>query len=119
MPEDDALTAVREAERLVREAQERAEAIAREAPRGAVPPRGWDVPHEQQPASSGSPFPDIAALAGLLEALRGALPVELARPVADALRELLVALRAVIDFYIERLERPEREPVRVEDIPVE
>jgi hypothetical protein len=117
MPEGDPLGAVREAERLVREAQERAEAIAREQRPGEPPPRGWDVPHEQKP--SGSPFPDLAALAGLLEMARGAVPPELARQLADALRELLLALRAVIDFYLERLDRPERPPVQVEDIPIE
>jgi hypothetical protein len=118
MSEGDALTAVREAERLVREAQERAEAIAREQPRGDAPPRGWDVPHGQK-EGGGSPFPDLAALAGLLEVARGAVPPELARQLADALRELLLALRAVIDFYLERLDRPERPPVQVEDIPIE
>src|SRR5687767_7728744 len=117
MPEADPLGAVREAERLVREAQERAEAIAREQPAGGPPPRGWDIPHEQK--APGSPFPDIAALAGLLEAARGAVPPDLARQLADALRELLLALRAVIDFYHERLDRPERPPVRVEDIPID
>jgi hypothetical protein len=124
MPEADPLTAVREAERLVREAQARAEAIAGEAerPAGAAagdppPPRGWEVPGAER--ASGSPFGDLAALAGLLDVARGAVPPELARPLADALRELLLALRAVIDFYLERLDRPEPPPVRVEDIPIE
>lgn len=124
MPEADPLTAVREAERLVREAQARAEAIADEAERAAgaaagdpPPPRGWEVPGAER--ASGSPFPDLTALAGLLDVARGAVPPELARPLADALRELLLALRAVIDFYLERLDRPEPPPVRVEDIPIE
>jgi hypothetical protein len=121
MPEADPLTAVREAERLVREAQARAEAIAGEAERSAgatpPPPRGWEVPGADR--AGGSPFPDLSALAGLLDVARGAVPPELARPLADALRELLLALRAVIDFYLERLDRPEPPPVRVEDIPIE
>jgi hypothetical protein len=119
MPEADPLGAVREAERLVREAQERAEAIAREQPAGGPPPSGWDVPHEQR--SAGSPFPDLAALAGLLEAARGAVPPDLARQLADALRELLLALRALIDWYLERLGEPDagRSDVEVEDIPLD
>jgi len=121
MPETDPLTAVRQAERLVREAQERAEAIAREGAReGQAPPRGWDAPRAERAAGSPTdPFPDLAALAGLLDAARGAIPPELARALADALRELLIALRAVIDFYLERLDRPAPAPVRVEDIPIE
>jgi hypothetical protein len=116
VPDADPLAAVREAERLVREAQERAEALSRASTRD-VPPRGWDVPRAERPA--GSPFPDLAALTGLLDAARGAVPPELARQLADALRELLLALRALIDWYLERLEAPDRAPVEVEDIPVE
>lgn len=108
MPESD----FEAAERLVREAQEQAERAAREAARD-VPPNGWASgrPHT-------NPFPDLGALVALVENLRGQLPPELARQLADALRELLIALRAVLDYSIERLEHkppPERE---VEDIPI-
>jgi hypothetical protein len=34
-------------------------------------------------------------------------------------RDVLIALRAVLDYSIARLERPAQEPVRVEDIPIE
>jgi hypothetical protein len=100
------------AERLVREATERAEEAARAAA-GGVPPRGWDSPRPDR-----SPFPDVSALLGLVEAARGALPPELARQLADALRQLLLALRAVLDYSIELLERPPREEPEVEDIPI-
>ena len=117
MPEADPLAAVREAERLVRAATERAEAIAREGA-ARVPPAGWAA---ADPANetAGAPFPDLAALTGLLELARDAIPPELARQLADALRQLLIALRAVIDYSIERLEAPEGPGVEVEDIPVE
>jgi hypothetical protein len=110
----DPVESMREAERLVREATERAEAIAAGA--GDPPPRGYGVP-----GGSGErpPFPDLSALAGLLEAARGALPPELARQLAQALRELLIAIRAVLDYSIERLEPAEEPPPRVEDIPIE
>jgi hypothetical protein len=97
------------AERLVREAQARAE----EAAAGSVPPRGWDSTRPAQP-----PFPDLSSLLALVDTARGSLPPELARQLADALRELLVALRAVLDYSIERLERPPRQEREVEDIPV-
>ena len=111
----DARDAVREAERLVREATERAEAIVREGA-ARVPPRGYDTP-----AAEGGPppFPDLSALTGLLELARGAVPPELQRQLAQALRELLVALRAVLDYSIERLEAETPAPVPVEDIPIE
>jgi hypothetical protein len=108
----DRLDAVRQAERLVREATERAEAMARQH----VPPRGFETPDRER----GEPaFPDLSALAGLLELARGALPPELARQLAQALRELLIALRAVLDYSIERLEPGEAPSVEVEDIPIQ
>jgi hypothetical protein len=113
MPEGDR-EAFEAAERLVREAQERAEQAANEAAR-EVPPNGW--------ASAGSPppgdaFPDLGALIKLVDGLRGQLPPELARQLADALRELLIALRAVLDYTIERLEHPPQGEREVEDIPI-
>jgi hypothetical protein len=113
----DPLDAVREAERLVREATERAEAIAEESSGPQAPPRGWEVPAGERAAAS--PFSELAALAGLLEAARGAIPPELARQLAQALRELLIAIRALLDYSIERLEPAQRPPVQVEDIPIE
>lgn len=110
MPEPD-LAAYEAAERLVREAHAKAEEAARAAAASA-PPNGWATPGE--PPSS----PDFNALFALIEAAKGTLPPELLRQLSDALRELLIALRAVIDFSIERLERAPA-PVRdVEDIPI-
>jgi hypothetical protein len=110
----DPLDAVRQAERLVREATERAEAIAREGAARDTPPRGWDAPRD----AGASPFPDLAALTGLLELARGSIPPELSRQLAQALRELLIALRAVLDYSIERLETTESAAPQVEDIPI-
>ena len=100
-----------EAERLMREAQRAAE----EAARGSVPPRGWAVPGEEKPA----PTFDLGQITALIEALRGVVPPELAHQLAEALRQLLVALRAVLDWYIARLEGGEPAARDVEDIPVE
>jgi hypothetical protein len=100
------------AERLVREAHARAEDAARGAA-GSVPPNGW--------ASSGPAdgFGDLGALLRLLDTARGAIPPELARQLADALRELLIALRAIIDWSIARLDDEGPEEPRVEDIPIQ
>jgi hypothetical protein len=100
-----------EAERLVREAQRAAE----EAAARDVPPRGWSVPgSEPRP-----PAFDLGQLTALLESLRGVVPPDLARQLADALRELLLAIRAVLDWYIARLEPSPPADSDVEDIPVE
>jgi len=112
MPEPDR-EAYEAAERLVREAADRAEQAARAAADG-IPAGGWSS-GEHGP---GSPFPDVTALLALVDALRGAVPPELARQLADALRDLLIAIRAVLDYSIERLERPPRPEPEVEDIPI-
>jgi hypothetical protein len=100
------------AERLVREAHARAEDAARAAG-GSVPPNGWA---SSEPADG---FGDLGALLRLLDTARGAMPPELARQLADALRELLIALRAIIDWSIARLEHEGPEEPRVEDIPIQ
>ena len=53
--------------------------------------------------------------------MREAVPAELSRQLAAALRELLLALRALIDWYLERLGEPRRRraDVEVEDIPLD
>ena len=108
MTEPDAYA---EAERLMREAQRAAE----EAARASVPPRGWSVPGEEprQPAF------DLGQLTALIESLRGVVPPELTHQLAEALRQLLLALRAVLDWYIARLEGGEEPERDVQDIPVE
>jgi hypothetical protein len=70
------------------------------------------------PRAGGSPFPDLTALTALVETLRGTVPHELLAQLTDALRDVLIALRAILDHSIARLERPAPEPVDVEDIPV-
>jgi hypothetical protein len=99
------------ADRLVREA----EAAARERA-GEMPAAGFEG---ERAESERAAFPDIRALAGLLEAARTSLPPELAHQLASAARELLIALRALIDWWIERLEREPAAPVEVEDIPID
>src|SRR4051812_4967953 len=100
------------AERLVREAHRRAEEAAQAVANG-VPPHGWAGAIPSAPAA-----PDLNALFGLLDTLKGVVPPDLARQLADALRDLLLALRAILDYSLERLERPPRGEPEVEDIPI-
>ena len=106
------------ADRLVQEAQRQAEASATTGGE-EIPPRGWE-PRRSHPL----PLPDLNALAALLDAVRSAVPPDLSRQLAEALRDLLVALRALIDWYLQRLGEPgARETVppdqAVEDIPLD
>jgi hypothetical protein len=98
------------AERLVREAHAKAEEAARAAAASA-PPNGWA-------GGAGKAAPDFHALLALVDAAKGTLPPELLRQLADALRELLIALRAVLDYSIEKLEPPAPQARDVEDIPI-
>jgi hypothetical protein len=100
------------ADRLVREA----DAAARGRAGDEVPPAGFEGERTQ---SERSAFADLQALAGLLDTARTSVPPELARQLAEAARELLIALRALIDWWIERLERPPATPVEVQDIPID
>jgi hypothetical protein len=102
-----------DAERLIREAEEAARRMSEN-----VPPRGWDVPRQSRESAAGA-FPDLAPLVALVETARQAVPPELAQQLTDALRELLTALRALIDWYLERLDRPPAAPAEVEDIPID
>ena len=87
-----------------------------EAATRTVPPRGWSVPGEEPRTNA---FPDLGQLTALIDSLRGVVPPELARQLADALRELLIAIRAVLDWHIARLEPLERQAPEVQDIPVD
>jgi hypothetical protein len=78
---------------------------ARPGYEGAAPPR------------RGRGF-DLSALFVLLDSLRRAVPAELEGRLTALIREFLLTLRSLIDWYLERLDRPRREP-RVEDIPID
>jgi len=79
------------------------------------PPAGWQTP-ETESADAGR---DLELLFGIVQTVRDRIPPELQRRLAEALRELLLALRALIDWYLERAERRRAEPTEVEDIPIQ
>lgn len=106
-------------ERLDR-ASEAAERLIAEAAGAAIrrpPPAGWQPPEPDPPADP----PARGELERLLEAilsLRDRIPPELQRRLGEALRDLLLALRALIDWYLERTERRPRRRSAVQDIPI-
>ena len=90
------------------------------------PPRfeGWNREDEHRSgtpragAPGGTRVPDLSALLAVVDALRRVVPHELQEQFTALQRELLLTLRALIDWYLDRLDKPELEP-QVEDIPIE
>jgi hypothetical protein len=72
----------------------------------------------QAGASGPRGVPDLSPLIAIAEALRRAIPHELQEQFNALQRELLLTLRALIDWYLDRLDKPELTP-QVEDIPIE
>ena len=106
--ENDPLEELRE---RVKATQEAAERIMSEK----APPRGWASP----PRAAGEASTEMQALMTLLESLRDLLPPELREQVTALVKQLLLVLRALIDWLVERLERgPRGEAPQVEDIPI-
>ena len=81
---------------------------------GTVPPRGWEVPRADAPPS------DAESLARLIEQLLAMVPDDLRSRLTDAARQLLEALRALIDWCVTRLEcgGARGGEVEVRDIPI-
>jgi signal transduction histidine kinase len=96
MAPPDPLTELRE---RVQAAQEAAERLAGEAR------------HETRD--------ELEALIGLLRTLREVVPAELQQQLTETIRQVLLLVRALIDFWVERLETPRPEAVEVEDIPID
>jgi hypothetical protein len=77
---------------------------------------------DEEPRRAGPPPPppgfDPSALFVVLDGLRRVAPREVQGQLTDLIREFLLTLRSLIDWYLERLDRPRREP-EVEDIPID
>jgi hypothetical protein len=82
-------------------AQVRATQAAAERLMGSgVPPKGWEPPRE-----GGAAFgEEVQALAGLLTAIRDVVPPDLREQVTDLVRQLLLVLRALLDWLVTRIE---------------
>lgn len=100
------------AERMIAEAA----AKAGEAPGRKPPPAGWEVPSADEPRRTSR---DLEVLVQVVQSLRELIPPELERRLAEALRELLLAIRALIDWYLERVEQRRSAPAEVQDIPIQ
>ena len=97
-----------------------------DAPLGDEPPPGpWGEARRDDfagpaggPLPPPRPVPDLSGLMVLLDVVRAAVPRELQAGFTAMVREVLLALRALIDRYLQRLDGRE-ERTRVEDIPID
>jgi hypothetical protein len=106
------------------EAAERlmAEAAASAASRAAgsagdpstPPPAGWQTADNDARSSTS----ELDPLVALVQAVRDLIPPDLQQRLIAALREVLLALRALIDWYLERIDRRHEQGVEVQDIPI-
>jgi hypothetical protein len=107
----EALQALRE---RLQATQEAAQKLAEDAANPKPPPSGWEVPRSADRAGD-----ELDALVALLNAVKDLLPPELRQQLADLVRQLLTFVRAVLDWWIERLEGgPRGGGAEVEDIPI-
>jgi hypothetical protein len=86
-------------------------------PRDGLPPREPPLGQEPPPPREHAP-PDPAALFAMLDGMRRMAPRELEDQITNLIREFLLTLRSLIDWYLERLDAPKKER-EVEDIPIE
>jgi hypothetical protein len=104
MPTDDPLDALRE---RIRATQEAAERLAGEASASA--------PHAEREQTA----QEAQALVALLHTLRDVVPPELWAQIRDLIRQLLLLIRALIDWWVDRIETGPRGAVPlVEDIEI-
>jgi hypothetical protein len=97
------------AERLARET---AEAIGAEE-RGERPPPGFRTQAEREALRE-----DVGALAATLATLADLIPEDLRAQLAEIVRQLLLLLRALIDWLVERLPQAAAPAPVVRDVPV-
>ena len=114
---DDVLRRLEQRLDRASDAAERLIAEAATAARSRIPPAGWQSPAA---GSEGEARSDLELLTQVIQSVRDLIPPELERRLAAALRELLLAIRALIDWYLERSERPPSSPGAggVQDIPI-
>lgn len=121
--DDDPLDGLRERIRETREAAERVAAdaaAAREREAAGEPAGGGFSTTEEHGRRTG----EVQALVALLETLRDLIPAELKDQFRELLRQMLLLVRALIDWWVERIEgaggaasRPAPGP-GLEDIPL-
>lgn len=100
---DDPLEDLRD---RIQATQDAAERLAREATgarqayeAGDTPPEGWRTTADHEARTH-----DLHALVTLLDSLRGLVPAELQAQLTEVVRQVLLLVRALIDWLVERLD---------------
>jgi hypothetical protein len=113
----DPLDELRDRVRATQAAAERlagqAAGAARAAGERRPPPAGWATPGARD-----APGDDLQALAVLLGTLRAIVPAELQAQVGEVIRQMLLLVRALIDWWLERIDGERGAEPDVEDIPI-
>jgi hypothetical protein len=112
---DEPRDALRRLEQRLTSASDAAERLIAEAARTAKPPpAGWQTSPESDRRGG-----EFEMLIQAFHAVRDLIPPDVVERLAAALNELLLAIRAVIDWYLEWVERRRAKPsTEVEDIPI-
>lgn len=120
--EDDPLQTLSERLRATQDAVERLAAEATGASGAAAGAQDASEGFSAAAPSAGAQADaELHALLGLVDVLRGLLPAELQARVTDLVRQVLLLVRAILDWWIERLHAPPPgapAPARIEDIEV-
>ena len=108
----EALQALRE---RLQATQEAAQQLAEDAASDKPPVAGWDVPRSASKAGE-----EIDALVALIGSMRDLLPPELRAQLAELVKQILVFVRAALDWWIEHIETADSPRGRddAEDIPI-
>ena len=113
----DPLADLRERLEATREAAEQLAGEAADAMRrdrsGDEPGPGWRTPEQREALRA-----DAAALLATLAQLSELIPEELRAQIAEVLRQILLLLRTLLDWLVERLPREHGSVPIVETIPV-
>lgn len=113
----DPLDSLRDQIRLTQEAAERLAGEASRARQAETPPKGWSTTEEHSARTE-----EVRALTVLLETIRELIPPELVDQFRDLVRQVLLLLRALIDWWVDRMEQAPASksagPPVVQDIPI-
>ena len=79
------------------------------------PPAGWQIPRAEEDRGRTG---ELELLIQFFQSVRDLIPPDLQQRLGEALRELLLAIRALIDWYLERNEQRRAGGSEVQDIPI-
>ncbi len=98
-PTDDLRERIRATQRAAERLAGEAASARAQWQAGEQPPAGWATSGEHRERNE-----EVQALAALLQTLRDLVPADLQDQVREVTRQVLLLLRALVDWWIERLD---------------